>query len=351
MKRTLKLALGLALVTEIVSGPDAYSQDVHFSQFYENALMRNPGLVGIFSGDYRVTANYRSQWSGLAVPFITYTGSAEFRITTRPEGMDYLSFGLTTVADHAGSINFNSSTTYLGINYSKNLNDDRATYLSAGFAGGFIQRSVDPTKMTFANQYNSGLSGSIVPDKGIQANTMQHFDVAAGVSLNGSFSENGFANYYLGIAGYHLHNPKEAFGTGSDFITLTPRYTASAGLRLGIGPATAITLHSTFQYQLPHKMLLVGGLIGQQLSKTAERPAAFSAGCFLRLGDAIIPSIRIDYRLWSLLLSYDVSLGDRREYLNGAGGTELSFIVRGRVPHRRPSPLRCPRFEEFTQSW
>ena len=33
---------------------EVYSQDVHFSQFFEAPLWRNPSLAGIFKGDIRV---------------------------------------------------------------------------------------------------------------------------------------------------------------------------------------------------------------------------------------------------------------------------------------------------------
>jgi hypothetical protein len=31
-----------------------YAQDIHFSQFFEAPLLRNPSLAGIFTGDIRV---------------------------------------------------------------------------------------------------------------------------------------------------------------------------------------------------------------------------------------------------------------------------------------------------------
>jgi hypothetical protein len=39
----------------------SFSQDAHFSQFFEAPLLRNPSLAGIFAGDIRVQAVYRDQ--------------------------------------------------------------------------------------------------------------------------------------------------------------------------------------------------------------------------------------------------------------------------------------------------
>ncbi|MGH2644673.1 MAG: type IX secretion system membrane protein PorP/SprF, partial [Chitinophagaceae bacterium] len=58
----------------------AKAQDPHFTQFFASPLTLNPAFTGLFSGDMRVAANYRSQWSSIATPFITSTISADMGI-------------------------------------------------------------------------------------------------------------------------------------------------------------------------------------------------------------------------------------------------------------------------------
>lgn len=36
-------------------------QDLHFSQFYEAPLLRNPALAGLYEGDVRIQGVYRNQ--------------------------------------------------------------------------------------------------------------------------------------------------------------------------------------------------------------------------------------------------------------------------------------------------
>ena len=43
-------------------------QDIHFSQFYDNAILRNPALTGIFSDEYKFGLDYRSQWGSVSIP-------------------------------------------------------------------------------------------------------------------------------------------------------------------------------------------------------------------------------------------------------------------------------------------
>ena len=68
MKRYITIFSASALFLMSVSSK---AQDIHFSQFYENAILQNPALTGIFSGDYKVGFDYRSQWGSQFVPYNT----------------------------------------------------------------------------------------------------------------------------------------------------------------------------------------------------------------------------------------------------------------------------------------
>src|ERR1700733_7808210 len=56
-----------------------FSQDIHFSQFFETPLLRNPALAGIFSGDLRIQGVYRTQWNSITVPYQTASLNGEYK--------------------------------------------------------------------------------------------------------------------------------------------------------------------------------------------------------------------------------------------------------------------------------
>ena len=56
---------------------NCHAQDIHFSQFFETPLLRNPALAGIFSGDLRIQAVYRNQWNSVTVPYQTTSLNGE----------------------------------------------------------------------------------------------------------------------------------------------------------------------------------------------------------------------------------------------------------------------------------
>ena len=83
----------------------AHAQDVGYSQFYDQPLLRNPALAGIFEGDVRVTASYRNQWESVTVPYRTYSLSAEYKTPFHAllSENSTVTFGLQLMRDVAGT--------------------------------------------------------------------------------------------------------------------------------------------------------------------------------------------------------------------------------------------------------
>jgi type IX secretion system PorP/SprF family membrane protein len=337
----------LSIVSVSVLSLSAQAQDIHFSQFYENAIMRNPALTGIFSGDYKAGVNYRSQWSSISVPFQTVLASAETRVAVNKEVGDYISFGITTTYDHAGTINFNSIQVYPAINYNKAIEDVHGSYLSLGFAGGFLQRSIDLTKSTFSSQYTAGgySSGNASGENLFNAKII-NYDMSAGVSLNSSAGSNNNINYYIGAAAYHMTKPKHTFSGQEAFIRLNTKWTGNFGLKYNIDEQYAIVTHFNYSTQNTYQEI-IGGAMASWRSVDANMPAfTLSGGVFVRYKDAIIPTLKVDYKEYAFTLSYDVNTSRLRTASNAAGGFEFSLFARGNYKKDAPqAQTKCPRFE------
>jgi len=325
---------------------EAAAQDIHFSQFYENAILRNPALTGIFSGDYKAGVNYRAQWGALTMPFQTIVASAESRVRVDRELNDYLSFGFCASYDHAGSIDFNSLQLTPAINYNKSLNDRHASYLSLGFEASYIQRSVDPSKMTLDNQY---IAGYFVPNattgEQLTFNKISHFDLSAGVSFNSTIGEEGQVVYYVGAAVFHATRPMESFNK-ENFVRLSPRFSTNFGLRARVTDELGFTLLANYTNQHPNQETIFGGLLHWNTTLSPTRRFALYTGCFFRLNDAVIPTVKMDYNTYSFTVSYDVVTSSLRPAVNAQGGWEFSFYVRGkRKKVDYLNQVTCPSFE------
>ena len=329
------------------------AQDIHFSQFYENSILRNPALTGIFSGDYKFGIDYRSQWSSVSTPYSTVMMSGETKILVNREIGDYISFGLAATYDKAGTISFTSTQLYPAISYNKALEDRHNSYLSVGFTGGYISRSVDQSKMTFSSQYINGNydpgnpTGEIAPFK-----SLHNYDIGAGVSLNSSVDQSGIFNYYLGAGAFHINAPTETFN-GSDVLVKLPiKWDFNAGFHTSFSPQFGFTGHFDYSLMQPYQEMVFGGMFTYRAVPIGLPSIfAFSFGAMYRYQDAIIPVVKIDYKDISFGFSYDVT---GSSLVNGttvstAGATEISLYVRGEYLHRKNprDPVMCPRFEDL----
>lgn len=327
------------------------AQDIHFSQFYENAILRNPALTGIFSGDYRAGVNYRNQWSNISTPFQTMLATAETRILINEDVGDYLSFGIAATYDKAGTISFNSFQVYPAINYNKSLEDEHQSYLSMGFTAGYIQRSVDPTKMTFASQYQGGSYNPANPSGELITNTrLSYLDVGAGLSFNSSIGEFNQVNYYVGASVYHLNRPKAAFNKSDAFIRTDMKWNGSLGLHYSVNDEVGITSHFNFVQQGRYREIIAGGLVGwKRIEPGMKTLFTIYGGLFYRVNDAIIPTVKLDFRSYSFTVSYDINTSALRAATNSMGGMEISVFARGFITKGRwaQDKTKCPRFEQM----
>lgn len=335
------------------AGLQAGAQDIHFSQFYENAMLRNPALTGIFTGDYKIGMDYRSQWSQvMAKPYSTVMLSGETRVLVNREISDYLSFGLAANFDKAGSIAMTKTQVYPSIAYNKALDDMYHTYLSVGLTGGYNSMSVDQSKMTFTSQFVGGeFNSANSSGENVTYKKFNHYDVGAGVSLNSSLDMEGKVNYYLGVSAYHINTPTNEFVTEADPVSRTMKWQFNAGFHSSFSEQFGVTLHGNYTFQQPYQEIILGGFLTWR-SVPVGLPSIFALnfGAFYRHNDAFIPMIRVDYKDVSIGFSQDVTNSSLGANVAGAAATEITIYVKGLYQHRKNprDPMFCPRFEEVS---
>src|SRR3954470_8159605 len=79
------------------------SQDIHFSQFFEAPLMRNPSLAGIYEGDVRAQIVYRDQWNSFTEAYKTASLNVEYKMPLK-KGNDFITVGVQFLGDQAGKV-------------------------------------------------------------------------------------------------------------------------------------------------------------------------------------------------------------------------------------------------------
>ena len=344
--RLLSIITVAALATSVPE--EAAAQDIHFSQFYETSILRNPGLIGLFNGDYKVSANYRNQWNSISHPFVTGQISVEGRIPVDDEIADFFSVGLLANYDKAGALDMKTMSVYPAVSYSKSLEDEHNSYISVGFTGGYLQRSFDPSKMTVNNQY---VNGSFNPDNPTGENitdyTLTYWDLGAGVSFSSGGGENSITSYFFGASAYHFTKPKTSF-YNNDLVHLEMRWNANAGVNHRINESIGFMAQLNYSSQGKYRELIGGGLVSWK--RPSERQSdplfIFYVGALYRLKDAVIPVVKLDYMRYSFGISYDVNVSGLKAATSLRGGYELSVVKTGLFadPKWQKSRTICPHF-------
>jgi len=321
-------------------------QDIHFSQFFEAPLLRNPSLAGIYTGDYRIQGVYRDQWNSVTNAYKTGSLNAEYKMPVGT-GNDFITTGLQCVFDRAGTVGLTTTQVLPALNYHKSLSNDKTMYLSLGFMGGLIHKSIDISKITTDNQYNGGsYDGSLPTGETMLSPNYTTWDASVGMSFNTTFGLNQENSFFIGGAYHHLNHPKNSFYKNPS-IELHPKYVASIGVKWALDDYSYFTLQADRSIQGTYKETIGGALYSYKLGDDVENPLyTLTGGLLLRWKDALVPVIKIEWSHLAAALSYDVNVSQLKTASMGQGGFELSLSYIGFLHRDNSSEYKmlCPKF-------
>lgn len=332
----------------------ATSQDVGFSQFYDQPLLRNPALAGVFTGDIRLTAAYRNQWQSVTVPYRTYALNAEIKTALEVIPNDNLTIGFQLIRDVAGTSEFSTLQILPAINYSLPLSEEKSSYLSLGFMGGLMQQRFDPSKLILGDQFVAGSNGSfsVLPASSqVFNNTSVNYpDFSAGISYNSVFREE--IDYFIGAGIFHLTRPKVGFYEGHA-ITLNRKLTFNAGVSAPTSETDQFILYGDYFKQFGERFapvgvstLQIGMMYSHDFFVLGDVQKTFTIGALYRWNDAVIPVVRLQLDKFTIGASYDVNVSKLVAASTYRGGFEIVLSFRD-VLNSRNAEMRqvlCPRF-------
>ena len=345
MRKGLLKPLRSFLILLLLS-TEAYTQDIHFSQFFETPLLRNPALAGIFTGDIRVQAVYRNQWNSVTVPYQTGSFSAEYKKSVG-SGNDFLTLGGEILYDKAGTVALQATHILPAITYHKSLSDEKNMYLSLGFMGGWVQRSIDRSKVTTNSQYDgTGFNPGLSTGETFPRNSYSYLDGTAGMSFSSQIGENTDNNIYLGVAYHHFNKATKVSFYGNPNYEMIPKWVGSLGVRMNISEYAFFTLLADYSKQGTFTETLAGALYSWKLDDIEEPKYILHAGAFLRWKDAVIPVTKLEFKPFAVALSYDANLSQLKPASNGHGGIEMSLSYQKYInkPNSSADAVRCPVF-------
>lgn len=322
------------------------AQDIHFSQIFETPLLRNPALAGLFSGDLRVQSVYRSQWNSVTTAYQTTSANIEYKLPIG-QGEDFLTIGAQALYDKAGTVDLTSTHILPAVNYHKSLSADKNMYLSLAFMGGWVQRTIDRSKITTNSQFNGSLYDPGLADgETFKKSSYSYIDGTVGMSFNMQLGENADNNIYLGLAYHHLNRAKNITFYSDDKIEMLPKYVASGGVRMNTDDYSFITFEGDYSIQGVNKETIAGLLYTRKLDDPEEPKYLIHGGAYVRFNDAIIPVVKLESRPIAVAVSYDVNISGLKKVSNGRGGFEISLTYQKFLDRNNSSKeaIKCPKF-------
>jgi len=333
-------------VLTLIALQNAHAQDIHFSQFNEAPLLRNPALAGIFSGDFRVQAVYRTQWQSITVPYQTTSLNGEYKVAIG-KSQDFITIGAQILYDKAGTAAMTSTHILPAVNYHKSLSEQRNMYLSLGFMGGMVQRRIDRSKITTNSQFDgNAYNGSLSDGENFDNPSYTYFDGTAGMSFNSQIGDNTDNNIFLGVAYHHFNKPSSISFYGNSKLEMIPKWVYSAGAKMGTSERSYVTFQADYTKQGPHAELIGGGIYTYKLDDEVDPTYLVHAGAFMRFKDAIIPVAKLEMRPLAISVSYDANISKLSAATSGRGGFEMALSYQTYLNKDNTSrdAVRCPRF-------
>lgn len=307
------------------------AQDIHWTQFNNNPIFLNPAGAGNFNEDLRLTANYRTQWRSVSIPFQTTAIAADTK---------YKQFGLALnyFHDQVGDGKF--QTNEMQISVCRPYQISKSQQLRGAIQLGFNQRQLNSNAFYFDAQYNGYIFDPTTP-------TNETFQTASmikpmlGLGLIHQCQINAKINIQSGLGMFNLTRPNQSF-----FVDNTQRdirFNLFSLLRYSYTNELSFEPSFQLQFQGPYKELTIGGTSTYLFSKKDN--IFLSGGLWWRTQDAFCLQFGMARGPLYCGVSYDFNYSSLVPASRGRGAFELS--LRYVFSKFRPAPIQyriCPDF-------
>lgn len=341
------IASGIVAICLNMAPGRSTAQGIHFSQYYNAPMLLNPANTSLMSDkDFRLGANYRSQWAGI-VPYNTFSAYGDFQLARNDDYSNWLGIGGALFNDKAGDGELALTRVEGCLAYHITLSE--TSMFSGGISVGYSQRSLNFDKLTYGLQWD-GFKFDPAKLNGEKAGLVKTNFIDVGAGLNYAFFPNETMYFKVGAGVAHVNQPVETFysnassGTTAD-NKLGMRPTLNLDALVRMNEAFTINPSLYFTYQKQSYQLVAGSLGMFYLGGQKERPTQLILGAYHRLAESVIAVAGMEWSGTKLMFSYDYTVSSLSAENKGNGAFELALIYQGmygQMGSRRT--LNCPRF-------
>jgi type IX secretion system PorP/SprF family membrane protein len=331
-----------------VSTFNGYTQDLHFSQWFNAPLITNPANTGFIpDADYRLGANYRDQWSSVMTePYKTMSIWGDAQVLRNKIQNGWLGLGGVILRDEAGSGNLTSTEAYASVAYHQMLGF--SSLLTAGFNVGWINKRINSTNLKFPDQFDGKFFDNSLPTSvEIDQPNVSLFDMQVG--LNYAYFPTNKMYLNGGFSVWHLNHARESFflTDPSGFDSRLPsRYIGFLNGSFKTSEVVIVNPMAYYTNQAGASETVLG--LNAQYNLSSDGDQQVIGGIYYRVGDAVIPMIGFIYKNIRLMFTYDVTVSSLANANSGLGAWEFSLVEYGTYSQYNGNQREsmCPSFKQ-----
>ncbi|HEX5001177.1 MAG TPA: PorP/SprF family type IX secretion system membrane protein [Bacteroidia bacterium] len=329
MKRTLRhfLTVCILMAPAIVA-----AQDGRYSQYFNNTVYLNPANAGNGIQYIRVTGIYRTQWAGLGTPFTTQ-GFAVDKVVNR------VGIGGVINRQGAGDAGIRTLNIVGNLSYNLPIGKSQINTLSGGLQVGIINKSFDPNKMSFDNQYDpdAGYDPNLSSGEIFTTTSVSRPDINMGFMWQRGWGRDDVKfKPFAGISFSHLNRPNETF------IIDGNKAPVKKSIYLGAGIEVTDHVIITPSAMLLRQDVFKENTFGSSVSYKLDNSNAIHFGLYDRLDDAIIAYAGYQLNQVMLGMSYDASTSELSRSGKGINAFEISLAWSPLPKKKKEKPVETP---------
>jgi type IX secretion system PorP/SprF family membrane protein len=319
----------------------SFGQDIHFSQFNGSLLNLTPGFTGLFNGDFRVGAIYRSQWQAVPVPYSTFSMNGEARIKPKQLVKDMVGVGLVFNSDKAGDSRYGTTQLYANGSYIFLGKPDSTLLFTLGMNLGWCQVGFDYDKMTFDSQFDGvNYNKTTASGENFDWTKYNYADVNLGTGIQ--YILDNKHRFTVGLGFHHLTSPVITY-QGNKLSKLDFKLTNYLSYSTPINQKVDVIAEALISKQAKNYEIIPHSSLKYYFNKDDNK--AVLAGLCLRARDAVVFRFGYTHKTLQSGIAYDINTSKFTAATNRRGAFEIfvNYVI-SRKPSNFVKKRACPVF-------
>jgi type IX secretion system PorP/SprF family membrane protein len=324
MNKTIYFIFGIFLLSFV---QDTCAHTPYSSQNFNLNNFFNPATSG-FGINNKVQTFFRTQYEGVGNAYRTIGLAADVALVGKNnyDKNNLFGMGVQAVSQQVldGVLQTNAIT--LSLSNRLFLNGPKTSSIALGISSTLITRTIDASKLTFGDQFNSGRlfnASSLEVINSTPSKFSSNVGLLYTLSNEQTFFQFGGSLFYINRSS--TEQPLEKFE--QSYQTL-----AQINFEKRVWENNTIAFHADYQNRYESEFVYTGAVYSIPMNSKEENNDRLYIGCFYRTKDAFIPYVGLMYKKYKFGLTYDVY--QTKMSLSSLRPQTIEFTISTNISHR-----------------